>query len=160
MPELDNPKREQFAQAYAETANILAAYRKTYGYNVERGVAASMGARMLRDADIGGRVAEICAKRMNASQHVFEICQDYAPELVEHLIQIVRDGQADNKDRIKASELILDRGLGKAVQTLDINKTVTHYVIEAPRVASSFDHWLASETAIEAEAIEDGTDPA
>ena len=57
-----------------------------------------------------------------------------APDACRVLIGIVNDESAANKDRIRAAEVILDRGYGKPVQAVDLEGS-----IDAIPVAISFE---------------------
>jgi len=46
-----------------------------------------------------------------------ELCRAAAPEVVPRLIKIVKSGA--DRDAIRASEVLLDRGFGKPRQTID-----------------------------------------
>lgn len=49
------------------------------------------------------------------------IAQDYGEEAVKSLVEIMRDGDAPHAARVAAAKDILDRGYGKAQQSLDVS---------------------------------------
>jgi hypothetical protein len=42
------------------------------------------------------------------------------PEAIDYLIRVVEDSKAKTMDRIKAAEIIIDHGIGKASQEVQI----------------------------------------
>lgn len=44
-----------------------------------------------------------------------------APEALDTILAILRDGDAPHRDRLRAAEIILDRGYGKPVQAVDLS---------------------------------------
>jgi hypothetical protein len=51
-------------------------------------------------------------------QEVKDMCRGYTLEAIETAISIMQNKKAQNKDRLKALEIILDRGYGKASQAI------------------------------------------
>jgi len=62
-----------------------------------------------------------------------ELAVNNCVELLQIVIDIAKDPNASNKDRLRAVDMVLDRGLGKAVQQMDINGNA-EYVIKVPRL--------------------------
>ena len=52
-----------------------------------------------------------------------------APEALRVLVQIVNDEDAKHGDRIRAAEVILDRGYGKPVQAVDVDASSIPQVV-------------------------------
>lgn len=50
-----------------------------------------------------------------------EACRSHTMECIEVLVSIVNNKKSRDNDRIKAAEVLLDRGYGKAVQAVDID---------------------------------------
>lgn len=51
-----------------------------------------------------------------------ELARSYAPEAIEKLVGIMRgEYGAKASDRVRAIDALLDRGLGKATQAIDLN---------------------------------------
>ena len=57
------------------------------------------------------------------------------------LYQIMNDERAHHSARISAAQYLLDRGWGKAPQSLEITGEVKHNVIRAPAMAASTEDW-------------------
>lgn len=55
--------------------------------------------------------------------------RELAPDCCKVLCQIVNDESARHADRIKAAEVILDRGFGKPVQSVDIDASSIPQVV-------------------------------
>lgn len=51
----------------------------------------------------------------NSISLVRSLCQQHCTEAIELLLSIIRDGNARDRDRIAAAEVILERGLGKPI---------------------------------------------
>jgi len=47
------------------------------------------------------------------------LCRSYAPAIIKELARIAKHGERE-RDRVAASEVLLDRGLGKALQTIEV----------------------------------------
>lgn len=140
MPALENAAHERFALAYVDNGrNGAAAYRLIYP-TASPATSTTNGARLLRDARVRNRVDELTGEQISAAEHVFRQAQEYAVECLEHLMSIARDPEARHADRIRAAEIITDRGLGKPVQQVDVRQQV-RYVIEAPNVMATFEEW-------------------
>lgn len=98
MPILNNPRRERFAQRVAEAGNASAAYRSTYGSD---GRSAEVGgSRLLRNAEVRGRVQELQGETAKAAVMTLE-------EQRLLLAAIARGEHLNAKicDRIRAIEL-------------------------------------------------------
>lgn len=63
----------------------------------------------------GGRVA--------MDPELKKAVQGWAKESLEFLAKVKDDDKAATRDRIKAAEVLIDRGFGKAIQTVDANVT-------------------------------------
>lgn len=52
-----------------------------------------------------------------------ELCREYVfnDQLIEKLVDIAKSKDEQTRDRIRAIELLIERGYGKADQTIDIN---------------------------------------
>jgi hypothetical protein len=141
MPALANPKHEAFAQAYEESGwNATAAYRKVY--KSATAICTTGGSRLLRNDKVFQRIEELTGERRRAAEQVSRLAQEYAVEAIEHLAHIMRDPKVSDSTRVRASELLLERGHGKALVQVSVNQNV-RFVIEAPAVASAFDTWAA-----------------
>ena len=58
--------------------------------------------------------------RPKKTQEVYDLeaaCRSIAPEAVQVLLQIMRDGKQESS-RVRAAETVIDRGFGKAAQVL------------------------------------------
>lgn len=71
----------------------------------------------------GGR-----AKRTPEELDLIKACRQKAPEALETILKLMKTGDKDSV-RLNAATYVVDRGYGKAPQTLDINATVESYVI-------------------------------
>jgi hypothetical protein len=60
MPALKNPRHERFAQAVARAVDAAAAYQSA-GYDAEGGAAEAGASRLLRNAAVAARIAELQA---------------------------------------------------------------------------------------------------
>lgn len=59
--------------------------------------------------------------RPKVPEEIREAFQAACPEALDVLVAIMRDGHAKDNDRIRAAEVILERGYGKAPQSIDLD---------------------------------------
>jgi phage terminase small subunit len=93
-----NMKQRRFADYYIETGNATGSYLKA-GYNAEGHAAEAAASRLLRNVEVQNYI-----KERNGQLDV-EFIADIT-ETKRFWTEIMRDGNADMKDRLKASEFI------------------------------------------------------
>jgi len=59
------------------------------------------------------------AGRPRVMKEVVEACRKAGPDMIKTLIKIVQDEKAHTSARVRAAEIILDRGYGKAPQVVE-----------------------------------------
>lgn len=65
-------------------------------------------------------------KRAAERESIPAMCRTHSKEAIETILEILRDPTARARDRIKAGEVILERGLGKANQILTVEGSIAH----------------------------------
>lgn len=145
MPPLLNHRHEKFCQIYIDNGRRGSkAYKKAFDQpDMSEPSARTLAARLLRVDTVFVRINELEGRRAEAIEQVHKVAEEYALEVVEFMMATVRDEEAPYAMRIRAGEVVLERGLGKAIQQVQVNQRVT-YVIEAPAVAASFDAWAGT----------------
>lgn len=53
--------------------------------------------------------------------NISQMCKIRTPDCVRFWERLLHDEEAPLRDRLRASELLMDRGHGKAVQAIDVN---------------------------------------
>lgn len=142
MPELSNFLHEQFARAYVGLGfDAPRAYQLVFKPQIDKRLTPQLGASLLRRTDIITRVEELIEQLTNRTgRTVKKLAEEYALENLEHLQAIVRDPDAKELVRIKAAQVVMEYGLGRPMQEVQVTKTTT-FVIEAPKPAESFEAW-------------------
>ena len=72
---------------------------------------------MARGKKTGGRKAGTPNK---ATAEIKAIAQEYGPQAIAVLVEIVNDKEAPHASRVAAADKLLDRGYGKARQAIDL----------------------------------------
>ena len=67
--------------------------------------------------------------RAKLPEELKEAFRAAAPQALRVLVQIVNDSDARESDRIRAAEVILDRGYGKPVQAVDVDASSIPQVV-------------------------------
>lgn len=57
---------------------------------------------------------------MKSGRNVDDIARDYDEEAIEVFADIMRDPLAENRDRLRAAENLVERGHGKAVTPIEV----------------------------------------
>lgn len=52
-----------------------------------------------------------------------ELAKKYSVAALRKVIAIMEDGEADNRDQLRASEIVMDRAWGKSQQSIDVVAT-------------------------------------
>lgn len=68
--------------------------------------------------------------RPKMPEEIREAFQKVCPEALEVLVSIMSDADAKDTDRIRAAEVILERGYGKAPQSIDLGASAGAVVIQ------------------------------
>ena len=69
------------------------------------------------------------------------LARSHTERALNTLTDIMNNDRAPLQCRISAAQYILDRGWGKAPQSLEITGDVKHSVIRAPAIAASTQEW-------------------
>lgn len=81
------------------------------------------GQKLVDDRDQNGRFVKGHSGnggRPKLPEEVREMCRALTPEAIRTAERIMLDGEAKPADRLKAAEIILDRGCGKPAQSVAI----------------------------------------
>jgi phage terminase small subunit len=92
-----NPRQLAFVRAYAETGNATEAARRA-GYAGDDATLGVTGHRLLKNDKVGAELAKHAKKAEKASIATVEEC-------FEFWTSVMRDDEAERRDRLKASEL-------------------------------------------------------
>lgn len=84
--------------------------------------------------------------RPKTSKAFIELCKGASCEMFDIVIAIARNTSSSDGDRIKAANSVIDRGHGKASESIklsgSIENTIPKELIDAPRTESR-EEWLA-----------------
>lgn len=58
--------------------------------------------------------------RKKTPQEFKDLALNYSVPALQRVIDIMMSDDSDNKDVLKAAEMVMDRGVGKAIQALDV----------------------------------------
>lgn len=67
--------------------------------------------------------------RNKVTADIKEIAQSFGQEAITHLLEIARNGDAPPAARVAAVKEILDRGYGKAKQSMEHSGGMNYYVV-------------------------------
>ena len=71
------------------------------------------------------------------------LAQVHTADALKTLATIMKKGESEPA-RVAAAKELLDRGYGKAAQTIDAKVETTKYVVAAPPPAKDADEWVQS----------------
>ncbi len=119
MPVLKNSRWEKFAQLRAEGMSMGRAY-------VEAGFKrhASNASRLSRNEQVLARIEELQGNSAQAISDVRDLARKHTAVAVETLSAIMIDDTAPKSARVMAANGLLDRGWGKAPQTLEVELSI------------------------------------
>lgn len=80
-----------------------------------------------------------------ATRDLKELAREYTAEALTTLEEVMKASESDAA-RVAAAKELLDRGYGKAAQTVNATVETTKYVIEVPAVAPTAEDWLANKS--------------
>ncbi len=123
MPVLKNARHERFAQNKAKGMSIGPAYTAA-GYKAKDHSAEVNGARLLKNAEVQNRIAELQGSTAKQITDVRDAARQHTQAAVETLVSVMQDLKAPHSARVAASNGILDRGHGKAVQHIEAEISV------------------------------------
>jgi hypothetical protein len=118
MPVLKNPKHERFSQLRAEGVCIRTAYVNA-GFKDNPGNAG----RLNNKEHIVKRIAEIQKPADEVRADVREMARTRTKEAVDLLTEAMNSAKAPWSARVMAAQALLDRGWGKAPQTIEVELT-------------------------------------
>ncbi len=118
MPVLKNPKHERFSQLRAEGVCIRTAYVNA-GFKDNPGNAG----RLNNKEHIVKRIAEIQKPADEVRADVREMARTRTKEAVDLLTEAMNSAKAPWSARVMAAQALLDRGWGKAPQTIELEMT-------------------------------------
>ena len=85
------------------------------GFKPNRGNAARLNAK----ESIQHRIAELQGSTADQITDVRDLARTHTREAIETLVSVMKDAKAPHSARVAASNVILDRGYGKAVQHIE-----------------------------------------
>jgi hypothetical protein len=123
MPVLKNARHERFAQNKAKGMSIGPAYTAA-GYKAKDHSAEVNGARLLKNAEVQNRIAELQGSTAKQITDVRDAARQHTQAAVETLVSVMQDLKAPHSARVAAANGILDRGYGKATQHIEAELSV------------------------------------
>ena len=155
MPVLKNCRWEKFVQNKAEEMATGPAYTAA-GYSAKGRSADTAGGRLLTIVEIRDRLDELLGNSAQAISDVRDLARKHTAVAVETLSAIMIDGTAPKSARVMAANGLLDRGWGKAPQTIEMELNIYEKLNLPERQALL----VAIDAAIaDAEGIEGGPSP-
>ena len=118
MPVLKNPKHEMFCQLRAEGVCATTAYVNA-GYRPHQANAARLSSNDM----IRARIAEILKPATDMRADVREMARTRTKEAVDLLTEAMNSDKTPWSARVMAAQGLLDRGWGKAPQTIELEMT-------------------------------------
>lgn len=79
-----------------------------------------------------------------APADIRSLARQHTESALRTLVSIMNDEKAPVPARVNAAGYLLDRGWGKAHQSIEISGEVTNKVIRAPAVAGTMAEWAAN----------------
>ncbi len=123
MPVLKNSRWEKFVQNKAEGMATGPAYTAA-GYRAKGRSADTAGGRLLTIVEIRDRLDELQGNSAKAISDVRDLARKHTAVAVETLSAIMIDGTAPKSARVMAANGLLDRGWGKAPQTIEMELSI------------------------------------
>ncbi len=123
MTILKNARHERFAQNKAKGMSIGPAYTAA-GYKAKDHSAEVNGARLLKNAEVQNRIAELQGSTAKQITDVRDAARQHTLAAVETLVSVMEDLKAPHSARVAAANGILDRGYGKATQHIEAEVNV------------------------------------
>jgi hypothetical protein len=59
-----------------------------------------------------------------------ELAKKYSVTALKKVIEIMENEEADNRDQLRASEIIMDRAWGKSTQSMDVVASVAVQIVD------------------------------
>ena len=134
MPVLKNSRWEKFVQNKAEGMATGPAYTAA-GYKAKGRSADTAGGRLLTIVEIRDRLDELLGNSAQAISDVRDLARKHTAVAVETLSAIMIDGTAPKSARVMAANGLLDRGWGKAPQTIELEPTLYDSLSLSDRLA-------------------------
>ena len=122
MPVLKNSRWEKFVQNKAEGMATGPAYTAA-GYRAKGRSADTAGGRLLTIVEIRDRLDELLGNSADQIADVRDLARKHTAVAVETLAQVMNNMVAPASARVMAANGILDRGWGKAPQTIELEMT-------------------------------------
>ncbi len=123
MTILKNARHERFVQGVVKGISPGPAYTAA-GYTATGNSAESAAARLLRNVQVQARRAELQGSTAKQITDVRDAARQHTLAAVETLVSVMEDLEAPHSARVAASNGILDRGYGKAVQHIEAEISV------------------------------------
>ncbi len=120
---LPNARHERFAQNKAKGMSTGPAYTAA-GYKATGHSAEVAGSRLLKNVEVGNRIAELQGSTAKQITDVRDAARQHTLAAVETLVSVMEDLKAPHSARVAAANAILDRGHGKAVQYIEAEVNV------------------------------------
>jgi len=119
---MDNPRWEKFAQNIAKGISTGKAYSAA-GYKATGNVAETSGARLFRNAQVKARVTFLLTSDVKKNMDVRDLSREYTAEAILLQARAMRDESLSMSVRLLAAEKLIERGHGKAPQTIEVEIT-------------------------------------
>ena len=123
MAILQNARHEKFAQNLAKGMSTGLGYTAA-GYKATGNSAEVNGTRLLRNAQVKERIAELQGSTAKQITDVRDAARQHTLAAVETLVSVMEDPSAPHSARVAAANGLLDRGHGKAVQHIEAEISV------------------------------------
>ena len=78
-----------------------------------------------------------------APAEIRSLARSYTENALNVLVGVMNEASAPHSAKVAAAQALLDRGWGKAPQSLEITGEVKHSVIRAPAIAETSTAWAA-----------------